>query len=97
MSTLNDGLGIINKAVLLDSSNIEIRLLNFYILNNVPAIVGYSEEAEKELNTIYDLANNINSPLHSWVSERVVKVLLEGEKIDSLEAFRLRERFSLTE
>lgn len=95
LSTLNDGLDIISRAIEIDSTIIEIRLLKFYILDNVPGIIGYSDDAESELNRIHILVNSFKADLDPWVSKRVINVLLDGNRINEQEANSLRERFSL--
>lgn len=57
LSYLKTAMCLIDKAVILDASNVEIRFLRFYIQNHVPAILGYSKNIEEDQR---EIANNLH-------------------------------------
>lgn len=82
----------VDEAILLDSTNIEIRLLKYYVFDNVPSIIGYSDDAKSERNAIYNLVEQLNENLDTWVGTQVIKELIKGKLIETEEANQMRER-----
>jgi hypothetical protein len=55
VSYLNSGLEKIEKAITKTPDNLEIRFIRFSILHYIPSFLGYSNEREEDLNSIYNL------------------------------------------
>jgi hypothetical protein len=82
LSHLNDGLQLLDDAVRLDSSSLEIRFLRFSVLSNIPSFLGYSAEADKEANVIYAMLKSSNYNEDAELIKNAVQFLIASGRLD---------------
>jgi hypothetical protein len=82
LNAVNDGLELLNKAVRIDSTNIEIRFLRFAVLNNIPSILGYSKEARDEAEYLYSLIINSENDKDKFLIEKAAGYLIESKLLN---------------
>lgn len=95
LNALNDGLSFINSAIILEPENTEIYLLKYFVLDNLPSILGYSDEEDETISKIYDLVFNKKIPLDSWVLTRVLKSLQKENVLTNDEIHKIKYRIEI--
>ena len=92
ISFLRKGLGKVNKAVISDSENIEIRFLRFYIQNSLPRYLGLSDDLAIDKKVIIaqlgDLPNlGLTRDIISYINQYMIDsgqcTIQELENIDN--------------
>jgi hypothetical protein len=96
LNSVNDGLGLLNKAVKLDSSNIEIRFLRFAVLHNIPSFLGYSKEAREDAECLYNLITNSENAEDKYLIEKVAEYLVKSERLDENQDYVLTRLYNLS-
>ncbi len=81
-SAVNNGLELLNKAVNLDSTSIEIRFLRFAVLHNIPSILGYSKEAKEDAERLYSIIINPKNYGDNFLIEKVADYLIKSERLN---------------
>jgi len=79
---VNKGIELLDKAVEMDSSNLEIRFLRFTVLSNIPFFLGYSSEADSDAIFLYELLKSGTYNEDKELIKNVVRFLLESERLD---------------
>ena len=96
LNAVNDGLVLLNKAVKLDSSSIEIRFLRFSVLHNIPSILGYSKEAKEDAECLYNLIGNAENAGDKYLIEKVAEYLIKSERLDESKNKFLEQKYNLS-
>ena len=96
LNAVNDGLELLNKAVKLDSSSIEIRFLRFSVLHNIPSILGYSKEAKEDAECLYNLIGNAENAGDKYLIEKVAEYLIKSERLDESKNKFLEQKYNLS-
>ena len=73
---------MLNKAVNLDSTSIEIRFLRFAVLHNIPSILGYSKEAKEDAERLYSIIINPKNYGDNFLIEKVADYLIKSERLN---------------
>ncbi len=82
LSYLNSSMDILKLAIDKAPDNLEIRFIRFSILDNIPGILGYSEEREKDKDEIVHLLCEKNySQLKESIQEGIVKYMVESGRL----------------
>ncbi len=81
---------LFNKAVEKDPDDLEIRFMRFSILHYVPGIVGYSNERESDLNTIYNLLiKRKQTSVPNDIQLGMVQFLIDSDRLDEKQTSEL--------
>jgi hypothetical protein len=74
---------IFEKAVEKDPNNLEIRFMRFSILHYVPSIVGYGNEKNADLNTVYSLLVKKRSQnLPNDIIAGMIQFLIDSDRLE---------------
>lgn len=92
---LNKGLKLLDKAVNVDSNNLEIRFLRFTVLSNVPSFLGYSSEANYEADVLYNMLKSYEYKEDSKLIENVVRFLIKSKRLDKYKQMDLNILYNL--
>ena len=88
MSYLKEGFENINKAVLKDPNQLEIRFLRFSLQFYVPAVLGYSKNLDTDKNKIITLIqhkNSTESALDNQILKNIVRFMIDSKKCNTQE------------
>jgi len=96
LQNVNSGLDMLNRAVKKDKENLEIRFLRFAVLHNLPSILGYSDEADSEAATIYQMLYNNNFNYDPKLLNNVVEFLIRSERLNATQLKMLKNKFGIT-
>ncbi len=82
LNYLNTSMDILELAINKDPDNLEIRFLRFSILDNIPGILGYSEEREEDKNKIVQLLCEKNyAQLKESIQEGIANYMVESGRL----------------
>lgn len=82
LSHLDDGLQLLDDAVKLDSTSLEIRFLRFSVLTNIPSFLGYSSEADAEAYVLYKMLKSVSYKEDKALIQNVVRFLIDSERLN---------------
>lgn len=85
LNAVDQGLSVIDSAIVLDEQNVEIYLLKYLVLNNLPEFLGYGNKRLKTINEIYELFISTDEKLDPWVKKRVIKYLKNEKRLTNEE------------
>jgi hypothetical protein len=95
LNNVNIGMHLLNKAVELDSTNLEIRFLRFTVLSNLPFFLGYASKARTEANVLYKMLKFTNTNEDSELVKNIVHYLIESNRLDKIKQEDLSQYFKL--
>ncbi len=89
LNAVDQGLSVIDSAIISDERNVEIYLLKYLVLNNLPEFLGHGNAKLKTINKIYELFISTDEKLAPWVMKRVIRYLKNENKLTDEEINRL--------
>ncbi|MGA7719712.1 MAG: hypothetical protein WCA84_00915 [Ignavibacteriaceae bacterium] len=92
---VNDGFRLMDEAVELDDNNLEIRFLRFSVLTNIPPILGYTEKANKEANSLYLLLMSSNIMEDDKLIKNIAEFLILSKRLDQNKQKDLSQMFKI--
>ena len=82
LSYFNSSMDILEKAVKEEPDNLEIRFIRFSILDNVPGILGFSEEREIDKDEIiFLLCNKDYSKLNAKIQRNIIRYMINSGRL----------------
>ena len=92
---VNAGMHLLNKAVEIDSSNLEVHFLRFTVLSNLPSFLGYSSKADFEANKIYYMLKSYDTSEDVQLIKNIVQFLIESNRLNKIKQEDLSQYFKL--
>ena len=80
---LNRGLEKIDKAIIKYPNSIELRFLRFSILHYIPSFLGFSNERNSDLNSLYELI--VNKEFHEFKLNfyaNIINFIVDSDRLD---------------
>lgn len=96
LSDVNKGLESLNKSVEIDKDNLEIRFLRFAVLHNLPSMLGYSDEADQEANSIFSMLTKAKYSYDQYLIKNVSEFLINSERLTANQIKLLKNKFGIT-
>lgn len=82
LSYFNSSMNILKTAVKEEPDNLEIRFIRFSILDNVPGILGFSEEREIDKDEIiFLLCNKDYSKLNAKIQGNIIRYMINSGRL----------------
>ena len=85
LNHLNRGLELLDKAVNLAPSNLEVRYLRFCVLDNIPSIIGYGDKAQEDADILFNLFKQSDSYNSDTLIISMAETLNESERFTALQ------------
>lgn len=94
LSYFNSSMEILKKAVDGEPENLEIRFIRFSILDNVPGILGHSEERETDKDEIvFLLCNKDYSKLNKKTQDNIINYMINSGRLSADQLILLSKNF----
>ena len=94
LSYFNSSMDILEKAVEKEPENLEIRFIRFAILDNVPGILGHSEEREIDKDDIvFLLCNKDYSNLDKKIQNNIINYMINSDRLSTEQIKMLEKSF----
>jgi hypothetical protein len=95
LSHLISGLNRLEEAIEISPDNLEIRFMRFSILDNVPGILGYSEERDSDQNKICFLLLQKNySSLNYKIQKGIAEYMISSDRLNEQQKNEVLELLS---
>jgi hypothetical protein len=94
LSHFNNSMDILKTAVKEEPDNLEIRFIRFSILDNVPGILGFSEEREIDKDEIISLlCNKDYSKLNPKIQRNIIRYMINSGRLSAEQTNLLTKNF----
>ena len=94
LSHFNSSMDILKAAVKEEPDNLEIRFIRFSILDNVPGILGYSNERERDkYEIVFLLCRKDYSKLSKKIQNGIIQYILSSGRLSTEQINLLTENF----
>jgi hypothetical protein len=92
LNYVKEGLVDLDRAVLKNPNNIEVRFLRFSVLDNLPGILGYSTEANADAKDLFNILT-LSPQKKDELLIDVIKYLINSDRLSKAENEKLKTMY----